>query len=516
MGALLLCCALAPPACSAQRDRPNILLVYTDDQGYGDVSALNPRARFQTPNLDRLVREGMAFTDAHSPDTVCTPSRYGLLTGRYSWRTRLKKGVMGAEGECLIADGRTTLASLLREGGYRTAMVGKWHLGMRFHGTKGDRDWSRPVLDGPVDRGFDYFFGIPASMNYGVLTYIENRRVLDPPTQWTTKKPNEIAFADYRITPPYSASRDGLDLEVAPSFNDQEVLTVLTDRAVSWIDEFVSVSSGQDRFFLYVAYTSPHKPVVPLQEFRGRSQAGAYGAFMIETDAHVGELLEALDRHGVTGDTLVIVTSDNGPETTYSERLRRFGHASSGGLRGGKRDLYEGGHQVPFIVRWPARIKPESRSAELVSQTDLVATFAELLGQDLGRGEGEDSVSFLSVLQGKERPPRPPLVHHSASGYFTIRDGRWKLNMIRGSGGSLQPRLVEPKPGEPRFELYDLAADIAEQVNVARENPDVVKRLRSAITAIVQQGHSVGRRASGNDGAAWWPQLTWLAPESAP
>ena len=500
-------------AWATQPPGPNLLLIYTDDQGYGDVSALNPNARFQTPNLDRLVREGLAFTDAHSSDTVCTPSRYGLLTGRYSWRTELKKGVMGAEGKGLIADSRTTLASFLRDSGYRTAMVGKWHLGMTFHGKKGNRDWSQPVLDGPVDKGFDYFYGIPASMNYGVLTYIENRRILDPPTLWTQKKLNEIAIADYRITPPYELSRAGGELEVAPSFDDQQVLTVFTERAVQWLDDFAA-EGGEEPFFLYVAYTSPHKPVIPLPEFQGKSEAGAYGDFMIETDAHIGSLLDALDRNDLTRDTLVLVTSDNGPETTYRERLRRFGHASAGGLRGGKRDLYEGGHRVPFIVRWPAVVQPGQRSSDLICQTDVLATMAEALGRKLEPDEAEDSVSFLPILKGEQRPPRPPVIHHSSAGYFAIRDGRWKLNMIRGSGGSLPPRIVEAQPGEPQFELYDLSADVDETNNLASQEPDVVVRLRDEITRIVSSGRSTAGPPTHNNGELWWPELTWLTPNT--
>ena len=515
IAATVLAGLLAGPLSSAtQPARPDVLLIYTDDQGYGDVSALNPGSRFQTPNLDRLVREGMAFTDAHSSDTVCTPSRYGLLTGRYSWRTRMKKGVMGAEGKGLIAEDRTTLASLLRDSGYRTAMVGKWHLGMTFHGNKGNRDWSRPVLDGPVDKGFDYFYGIPASMNYGVLTYIENRRVLDPPTLWTQKKANEIAIADYRITPPYELTREGGELEVAASFDDQQVLTAFTKRAVQWLDDFAS-EGGDEPFFLYVAYTSPHKPVIPIAEFQGKSEAGAYGDFMMETDAHIGSLLEALDRNEMTRDTLVLVTSDNGPETTYRERLKRFGHASAGGLRGGKRDLYEGGHRVPFIVRWPAVAKPGQRSSDLVCQTDVLATMAEVLGRELEYGEGEDSVSFLPILKGEQRPSRPPVIHHSSAGYFAIRDGRWKLNMIRGSGGSLAPRIVAAKPGEPQFELYDISADLAETNNVAGREPGVVSRLRDETTRIVTTGRSTAGPPARNDGALWWPEMTWLAPNGS-
>ena len=512
-GTVLLGLSAGSPGATEQLYRPNLLLIYTDDQGYGDVSALNPNSRFQTPNLDRLVREGVAFTDAHSPDTVCTPSRYGLLTGRYSWRTELKKGVMGAEGKGLIAEGRTTLASFLRESGYRTAMVGKWHLGMTFHGRKGSRDWSRPVLDGPVDKGFDYFYGIPASMNYGVLTYIENRRVLEPPTLWTRKKPNEIAIADYRITPPYDPSRAGGELEVAPGFDDQQVLTVFTRRAVQWLDDFAA-EEGDARFFLFVAYTSPHKPVIPIAKFQGKSAAGAYGDFMMETDAHIGTLLEALDRNGQTRHTLVLVTSDNGPESTYRERLERFGHASAGGLRGGKRDLYEGGHRVPFIVRWPTVAEPGQRSSELVCQTDVLATMADALGRELGPDEGEDSVSFLPILQGEQRHTRPPVIHHSSAGYFAIRDGRWKLNMIRGSGGSLAPRFVESEQGEPQFELYDLSADPGETNNVADQEPGVVSRLSEEITRIVTSGRTTPGPPSVNDGPEWWEELTWLAPQA--
>ena len=514
MGAVVLGLLVVSLASAAQPSRPNVLLIYTDDQGYGDVSALNPKSRFQTPNLDRLVREGMAFTDAHSSDTVCTPSRYGLLTGRYSWRTRMKKGVMGAEGKGLIAEGRTTLATLLRSAGYRTAMVGKWHLGMTFHGEKGNRDWSRPVLDGPVDKGFDYFYGIPASMNYGVLAYIENRRILDPPTLWTQKKPNEIAIADYRITPPYELTRAGGELEVAPSFDDQQVLTVFTKRAVQWLDDFATEKS-EEPFFLYVAFTSPHKPVIPIPEFQGKSEAGAYGDFMMETDAHIGSLLEALGRHEMTRDTLVLVTSDNGPETTYRERLNRFAHASAGGLRGGKRDLYEGGHRVPFVLRWPAVVKPGQRSPDLVCQTDVLATIAEVLGRVLESDQAEDSVSFLPILKGEQRPARPPVIHHSSAGYFAIRDGRWKLNMIRGSGGSLAPRIVEAKPDEPQFELYDISADLAETNDIASREPDVVSRLRSEITRIVTSGRSTAGPPVGNDGPVWWPELTWLAPDDS-
>ncbi len=240
--------------------RPNILLVYTDDQGYGDVSCLNPKAKFKTPAQDRLAREGMTFTDAHCSDTVCTPSRYGLLTGRYSWRTTLKRGVFGAEKTCLIADGRVTLASFLRDQGYRTAMVGKWHLGMDFPGTKGKRDWSQPVRDMPLDKGFDYFWGIPASMNYGVLAWFEGRHAKVPPTLWTKKKRNKIALSDYRIAPPYEKTQQPDLMEVAPDFVDSECLTRFTDQAIKWIEGVAEEARQGKPFFLYLPYTSPTSP----------------------------------------------------------------------------------------------------------------------------------------------------------------------------------------------------------------------------------------------------------------
>ena len=295
--------------------KPNIVIIYTDDQGYGDVSALNPDSKFQTPHIDRLVREGMTFTDGHCSDTVCTPSRYGLLTGRYSWRSRLKKGVMGAEGECLIENGRVTLASLLRDNGYNTAMVGKWHLGMQFDGKVGQRDWSKPFTDGPIEKGFDHFFGIPASMNYGVLTYLQQDRVLKPANLWTAKKPGLVQGdrASYRIMPPYEKKRPTnadarrKPLEVADDFVDSEVLRIFLDKATEWIDGVAADARKGKPFFLYLPLTSPHKPVCPQKEFIGKSEAGHYGDFMIETDHRVGQLLAALDKHHLADDTMVIL-----------------------------------------------------------------------------------------------------------------------------------------------------------------------------------------------------------------
>ncbi len=491
----------------AKPANPHIIVIYTDDQGYGDVSCLNPQAKFQTPNLDRLAREGMIFTDGHSPDTVCTPSRYGLLTGRYSWRTELKRGVFGAERPCLIPDDRVTLASLLRQQGYHTGMVGKWHLGMDFPNERANRDWSQPVKDMPLDKGFDYFFGIPASLNYGVLAWFEGRYAKVPPTQYTQKKPNQIAFSDYRIKPPYDPETDRLapanpktgqikgKLEIAPDFVDSECLTRFTDKAITWIRNHQTGSKKDKPFFLYLSYTSPHKPVIPLEQFRGQGKAGAYGEFVIETDWHIGRLLKTLDDAGIADNTLIVFTSDNGPETTWRQRKKTYDHSSSHIYREGKRSIYEGGHRVPFLVRWPAKVKAGSIWNEPVCQTDLLATFAELLQTKLPANAGEDSHSFLGALTGQTHTEqRPPMIHHGISGRFAIRSGDWKL-------------VMESK--KDSRELYNLAEDPSEMKNLLERQPERAQQLLTKLNHIITQGRSTPGSKSTND-TPLWTDLVWL------
>lgn len=488
---------------AAFAERPNVLLIYTDDQGCGDASCLNPRAKFSTPNLDRLAREGLVFPDAHSSDTVCTPSRYGLLTGRYSWRTTLKRGVFGAERPCLISDERTTIASLLREQGYRTAMVGKWHLGMDFPGDVGNRDWSQPVVDMPLDKGFGYFYGIPASMNYGVLAWFEGRFAKVPPVLYTAKKPNQMALSDYRIMPPYDATPEATrarlgkeGMEIAADFVDSECLTRFTDKALAWLEQHCKASSKP--FFLYLPYTSPHKPVVPLEKFRGLGAAGAYGEFMVETDYHVGRILEFLDEHALTDETLLIFTSDNGPETTWRARRKKYQHASNHVYREGKRSVYEGGHRVPFLVRWPQGIETPGRRCDTpICQTDVLATLADVLDVELSDNAGEDSQSFVDAFRDEQAMVRKPMIHHAANGRFAIRDGRWKLVMPHKSAS---------------VELYDLASDIAEKENVAEQSPDTVKQLTTKITQIVSRGRTTDGDIQPND-TDYWDDLTWMTED---
>ncbi len=483
---------------------PNIIIIYTDDQGFGDASCLNPDAKFQTPNLDRLANEGISFTNAHSSDSVCTPSRYGLLTGRYSWRTTLKTGVMGAEGKCLIADGRMTLASLLRDSGYDTAMVGKWHLGMDFPGdSPASRDWTQPVKDMPLDKGFDYFFGIPASLNYGVLAWFEGRHAKVPPTGFTNKKPNQ-RHVDYRIMPPYQDTPEKtrevvgkLGMEVAPDFIDNQCLTRFTDKTIEWIQ---SKADNKKPFFVYLPYTSPHYPVCPLPEFHGQGECGGYGEFVIETDHHVGRILDFLKASGIDDNTMIVYTSDNGPETSWKQRIDDFGHHSNAVYRGGKRDIYEGGHRVPFFVRWPAGITSPGRSfSNQVGQVDLLATIADLVGTMLPDNAAEDSHSFASVLKNPvSNFSRLPLINHGINGRFSITEGNWKLILPHG---------------KEMVELYDLASDPAEQDNVDAQHPEKIAALRSKLTSIICNGRTTSGSKQKND-TAHWKDLTWITKET--
>lgn len=492
----------------SQVAKPNVIVIYTDDQGYGDVSALNVEAKFETPNFDRLAKEGIAFTNAHSADSVCTPSRYGLLTGRYCWRTSRKRGVMGAEGECLIADGRMTLATMFKANGYNTGMVGKWHLGMDFPGKPGDRDWSQPVKDMPLDKGFDYFYGIPASLNFGMLAWFEGRHTPVPPSMMTAKKKN-ARHVDYRIMPPYIDRNEGAggatkagDIPVAPDFIDNQCLTRFTDKAIAWMEGKTADAKQGKPFFLYLPYTSPHYPVCPLPEFRGQGDCGAYGEFVIETDYHVGRILKFLKGAGLDENTLIVFTSDNGPEKSWKERIPEFKHDSRGGLRGGKRSVYEGGHRVPFLVRWPAGIREPGRQHDgLIGQVDLLATFADLVGDAPPVNAGEDSQSFALVLTDpKSDHQRLPLISHSNGGgefRYAIADGNWKLVLP-----------VRKKPAE----LYDLSQDRAEANNIAANHPDKVQKLTEQINQIIARGRTTPGPIQAND-TGYWDDLGWITPK---
>ena len=506
LGVVLFLPGLLQSANQANASRPpNVIIVYTDDQGFGDASCLNRKAKFETPNIDRLADEGIVFSNGHSSDSVCTPSRYGLLTGRYAWRTPLKKGVMGAEGDCLISGDRRTIASMLGDNGYHTAMVGKWHLGMDFPGRDAlSRDWSKPVLDMPLDKGFDYFFGVPASLNYGVLAWFEGRFAKTPPTLFTAKKPNQ-RHVDYRIMPPYESTAEETrrilgrkGMEVATDFVDNQCLSRFTEKAIDWMKSHVAQRGRDKPFFLYLPLTSPHYPVCPLPQFHGQGDCGGYGEFVIETDHRLGQILGFLDQSGIAEDTLLIFTSDNGPENSWRERISAFGHHSNLHYREGKRSIYEGGHRVPFLVRWPAGIKQPGRIYDgPVGQVDLMATLADIVGIKLEDRDAVDSQSFAEVMRDPNaKHQRLPLINHGAKGRFAITEGHWKLVLPHQRASA---------------ELYDLSADPGEATNQIDSHPAIAKDLQDKATRIVTRGRTTAGTVQAND-TSHWADLKWISP----
>ena len=477
---LLLClfslAGLLASGCSpTDGEPPNIVFILADDMGYGDPGSYNPASRIPTPSIDRLADEGLRFTDAHTPSAVCSPTRYGILTGRYAWRTQLQSGVLWGYSPALIEDGRLTIASLLQSHGYRTAAVGKWHLGLG----SGDRtDYSQPLRPGPNAAGFDYFFGIPASLDMTPYVYVENEHVVEAAT-------DSIASSEGRRSGGDGFWRGGA---IAPGFRHIDVLPTLTDRAVTFIEEQEGSASP---FFLYLAFSAPHTPWLPTTEFVDRSGAGPYGDFVTQVDAAVGSVLDALSRTSSDDNTLVFVTGDNGAHWLESD-IQEHGHRANGNLRGQKADIWEGGHRVPLIARWPGRITPGTSSDETVCLADLLATVADIVGATVPPDAGEDSYSILPVLLGErsESPLREATVHHSLSGMFAIRQGQWKLILGLGSGGFSEPRSLEPAPGEPEGQLYNLDDDPGETLNLHLDRPDIVARLQALLSRYQDSGRS--------------------------
>lgn len=457
---------------------PNIVLILADDMGYGDIRAFNEQSRIPTPHLDALAAEGIRFTDAHSPSAVCTPTRYGLLTGRYAWRTPLKSGVLWGYSPLLIEPRRTTLASLLGARGYATAAIGKWHLGL---GNRDSTDYDGPLRPGPNTLGFHFFFGIPASLDMEPYVFIENERVLTPPTgRIGGSKPRRSGGEGFWRAGP-----------ISPGFRHMDVLPVLTDRAMQYL-ESQSKDARRRPFFLYLPLTAPHTPWMPTEAFAGTSGAGPYGDFAAQVDAVVGAVTAKLDRLGLRENTLVIFTSDNGAHWLPGD-VEQYGHRANGSLRGQKADIWEGGHRVPFVARWPGRIPAGAVSDETISLTDLLATVAAVVGTELPRGAGEDSYNILPAMLGRqsEEAIREAIVHHSLTGVFAIRQGPWKLVPAElGSGGFSEPRKREPTADEPGGQLYNLAEDPGETRNLYRTRPEVVACLSALLQRYRDQGHS--------------------------
>ncbi len=456
---------------------PNIVYILADDLGFGDVSCQNEDDRVPTPHFDRLATQGMRFTDAHSSSAVCTPTRYGLITGRYCWRTRLKEGVLWGYSNPLIERDMLTVPRYLRGHGYTSACIGKWHLGLGWQrppgGGETEVDFAAPLSYSPIDAGFDYFFGIPASLDMDPYCYVRNNRVVELPTERVDDSPRP---AFYRRGP------------IAPDFTFEGVMPRLTSEAVQFIHD--RREQPDQPFFLYFATTSPHTPHVPNPEFRGTSRAGVYGDFVVEWDAAVGEVISALDESGFAENTLVIVTSDNGADLRGGQP--EHGHDSNGWLTGQKADIWDGGHRIPFAARWPGVIPAGTTSEETICLTDLLATCAEIAGESLPDEAGPDSFSMLPALTGQSanQPLREATVHHAADGMFAIRQGPWKLVLGLGSGGFSPPKRIEPGPGEPPGRLYHLGDDPNETTNLWIVRPDTVEDLSRLLKRYQDSGSS--------------------------
>ena len=458
-------------ATAATAQPPNIVVIMVDDMGYGDPGCFNPESRIRTPNIDSLARDGMRFLDAHAPGPLCHLSRYGLITGRYPFRTNV--GVWRKQP--IIEEGQTTIASLLKRQGYRTAMVGKWHLGFAENGYDG------PLPGGPVDVGFDSYFGIRASTDIPPYFYIRGDRAVKPPTR-------SIEARRSAGWSPIQGEfwRAGL---IAEDMELKDVLPRFTDEAIAVVDQHQASKSAKP-LFLYLAYPAPHTPWLPSAAFAGKSRVSMYGDFTEMVDAMIGRVLESLDRHQMRDETLVVFTSDNGP-VWYESDVDRFGHDSSGGWRGMKADAWEAGHRMPLIVRWPGQVGTGTTSKQTICFTDLMATFATITGATLAEDEGLDSFDFSAVLTGKQaegKPVRPSLPIRSGSGMMTIREGRWKLIQGLGSGGFSQPRKVDPQPDGPRGQLYDLDQDPGETRNLYAERPQVVRHLEQLVSDVESSG----------------------------
>ncbi len=499
--ALFAAAALLAPAATAHGRPPNILLILADDLGYGDVGCFNPEAKVATPNLDRLAAEGMKFTDAHSPSTVCTPTRYSILTGRMAFRHGLRGVFTGAGGPNMIEEGRPTIAGVLKGAGYRTALIGKWHVGLTFLDQRGEPiaqngleavrriDFSRPIPDAPVHRGFDAFFGTACCPTTDWLyAFIDGDRVPVPPA----------GQVDKAGLPTHPYSRDCRPGLIAPDFDLQEVDEVFLRKSLDFLDAHAAGRRDQP-FFLFHSTQAVHLPSFAGERFRGATEAGPHGDFIAQLDATVGELMAALERHGFADETLVFFTSDNGPEIASVVNMREdYQHDGANPWRGIKRDQWEGGHRVPTLARWPGAVAPGSECAQPLCLTDLFATFAAAAGAGAPAGGGEDSFDFLPVLLGeaKGHAVRPFVLHQTWTNQLAIRAGDWKYLDHRGSGGNRYDRpplerfAIDDGSGDAGAQLYNLRADPGETRNLIREHPAVAAALKAQLDATVESGRS--------------------------
>ena len=493
--ALVICTSCTEKEKSAQ---PNIIIILADDLGYGDPQVYNPESKIPTPNIDGLAKEGMLFTDAHTPSSVCTPTRYGLLTGQYAWRTVLKKSVLWMWDKPLIATDRLTIPKMLKKKNYATACIGKWHLGWRWPSNQGDGymndsiaigdntlkgrndlwkkiDFSKPLGGGPLEAGFDYYFGDDVP-NFAPYTFFENNRLTKIPDQL---KPEDMYGG------PGPMSKD---------WQLEKVMPAITNKAVKYIEE---QSRTNRPFFLYFALTAPHTPIAPTSDFKGKSKAGAYGDFVHEVDWSVGRIIDALKKAGQFDNTLLIFTSDNGsPQRDGTDMggsigsVKKYGHDPSKPWKGLKADIWEGGHRVPFIVSWPEKVEANTVSHEVVGLTDIIASIASILGISNDMGNMEDSYDISPILFGNDKPIREDIIHHSINGTFAIRKGAWKLILGKDSGGFSNALKIDGIPVDTDGQLYKLSEDPSEQNNLYSQYPDKVGELTALLNTYRDSGYS--------------------------
>ena len=466
--------------------QPNVILVMADDLGIGDVTSSNPDCKISTPHLQRMADEGITFLDAHTPSSVCTPTRYGLLTGRYNWRSTLAEGVLRGTSSHLIPADRSTLGHLLQGAGYHTSMIGKWHLGWDWAKDGKEIDFSKPVKNGPDINGFDQYYGHCGSLDMSPYVWVDTGQPTAIPTREEGVSSKEDAYGWYRKGP------------IAPDFEIEKVLPHLFEKAIERIGERVK---EEQPFFIYLPLPAPHTPIVPVPPFKGASEMNPYADFVMQVDHHMGELMDALEENGISEDTLLVFTSDNGcsPQANF-DKLKEFEHDPSGIYRGHKADIYEGGHRVPLLFRWPAKIKGGQKTDALACLTDIYTTLEAITEQPRQKVGGEDGVSLLPVLLGESKEAREHLVSHSISGHFAIREGDWKLCLCRGSGGWSSPKEKNAlKKGLPEMQLFNLKEDPSEEKNLVAEKPEKVKELIALLNEQVEAGRSTPGEKVNND-----------------
>ena len=511
--AIILCSGLLVLLSSLSKKqehrKPNIIFVLADDLGYGDIAAFNENCKIPTPNIDRLAREGMKFTDAHTSSSVCTPTRYGILTGRYNWRSELKSGVLTGKSKALVPGSRTTVASMLQKQGYHTAFIGKWHLGWDWAlKTKGDKngegweekdfdniDFSKPITNSPNSLGFDYAYGHSGSLDMAPYVYVENELATEVPIKSTV---NQGKYSWWRKGP---TSNDFVHEDVTPNF---------FRRAIAEIDQR---SKEETPFFIYLPLPSPHTPILPTESWQGKSKLNPYGDFVMMIDDYMGQLLKAVKDANIEENTLIIFTSDNGcsPAAKIEELIAKE-HLPSYIYRGHKADIFEGGHRVPFVAKWPARIEAGIASEETICTTDFMATCAAISGYSLLDNEAEDSYNLLPLFDQMkiDEPFREATVHHSINGSFAIRQGDWKLIMCPGSGGWSDPKPNDKKTlrSLPMIQLYNLKDDPAESKNLESSNHEKVTELKELLSSYIQNGRSTPGTQQKNDAIDFeWTQI---------